>query len=61
MTAEEKKEMAFKLRNEVGLGVMDCRILLEKYNWNYEKAKANYDDFFRSRHILVNKKTKNDE
>lgn len=62
MTTEEQKELALKLRNEVSLGIMDCRALLEEHDWNYEKAKANYDDFFRSRHILVNKKlNKNNE
>tara|TARA_B100001939_G_C16866932_1_gene584552 strand:+ start:565 stop:744 length:180 start_codon:yes stop_codon:yes gene_type:complete len=38
MSKEELKELSFKLRNETGAGVMDCKKALVRFDYDYNKA-----------------------
>ena len=42
---QEKKELCRKLRIETGMGIMRCKVCLEKYSWNYNDAKENFKQF----------------
>ena len=36
---DEQKDTVWKLRNETGSGMMDCKKALIRHEWDYEKAK----------------------
>lgn len=40
MSKVNKSELLSSLRNESGAGIMDCKKVLEKYKWNFIRAKG---------------------
>ena len=46
----KERGLISKLRDDVGQGLLDVRTALEKYNWDYERAKC----FLRHKGIAVN-------
>jgi translation elongation factor EF-Ts len=38
MSEKETNELAFKLRKETGVGVMDCIKALVRFDYDYDKA-----------------------
>ena len=37
--SDDEMEKVWKLRNETGVGVMECKKTLIRHDWDYEKAK----------------------
>jgi translation elongation factor EF-Ts len=50
----EKPEMIIKLRVETGYGLMLCKHILIKYNWNYELAIKNAKQFDPTKKLIHN-------
>ncbi len=38
MNKEELKELSFKLRKQTGASVMDCKMALVRFDYDYDKA-----------------------
>jgi hypothetical protein len=41
----KQKELCHKLHIETSIPIFLCKKCLEVHNWNYEKAKVNYENF----------------